>query len=55
MILPNDPFDQDHMVYTIRKYCEKLPDMPYENGIRTIFLYTRGMKGKTSKELRQLP
>lgn len=28
--------------------------MPYEDGARTIFLYTKGTKGNISKELREL-
>jgi len=54
MIMPYDPFDRDHMVYTIRRHCEELPDMSYEDRARTIFLYTRGTKGKASQELRQM-
>jgi len=54
MIMPYDPFDQDHMIYTIKTHCEQLPKMPYEDGARTIFLYTKGTKGKASKELRQM-
>ena len=29
------------------------PDVPYDDGAKTIFLYTRGMKGQVSEELRQ--
>lgn len=54
MILPYDPFGQDHMVYTIKNGCIELPDMPYEDGARTIFLYTRGKKGQASEALRQM-
>lgn len=51
MIVPFDPFGWDHMIYTIRNKCEELPDMLYEDGARTLFLYTRGKKGKFSQEL----
>lgn len=51
MILPYDPFGQDHMIYTIRNKCEELPEMPYEDGACTLFLYTRGTKGIVSQEL----
>lgn len=53
MITPFDPFDRDRMVYTIRRKCEEEPDMPYDDGSRTIYLYTKGTKGSPSKELRQ--
>ena len=29
------------------------PDVPYDDGAKTIFLYTRGTKGQVSEELRQ--
>lgn len=54
MILPYDPFGQDHMVYTIKNNCVELPDMPYDDGARTIFLYTRGTQGNASEALRQM-
>lgn len=54
IILPYDPFDRDRIIYTIRNMCEEDPSMPYEDGARTIFLYTKGTKGNISKELREL-
>lgn len=54
MIMPYDPFKRDRMVYTIRNMCEEEPDMPYEDGARTLFLYTKGTKGNPEKELREL-
>ena len=49
-----DPFDRDRMVYTIRNCCVEEPDLPYEDGAETLFLYTKGTKGDPPKELREL-
>ena len=46
-----DPFDRDRMVYTIRNCCVEEPDLPYEDGAETLFLYT---KGDPPRELREL-
>lgn len=54
VILPYDPFGRDRMVYTIQNGCVEEPDLPYEDGARTIFLYTKGTKGDPPEELRQL-
>lgn len=54
IILPYDPFDQDRLIYTIRNMCQEDPSMPYEDGARTIFLYTKGTRGNISKELQEL-
>lgn len=54
MITSYDPFGLDHVIYTIRSKCEELPDMPYDDGARTLFLYTGGSKGNISQELRDL-
>lgn len=51
MIMPYDPFGLDHMIYTIRNKCEEIPDMPYEDGARTLFLFTKGKKGRGTQEL----
>ena len=53
MITPYDPFGLDRMVYTIRSKCEEETDMDYDDGARTIFLYTKGTKGNPPEELRQ--
>ena len=34
--------------------CEEAPDMEYDDGARTLFLYTEGTEGSPSLELRQL-
>ena len=54
MITPYDPFTRNRMVYTIQNLCVEEPDMPYEDGAQTIFLYTKGTKGKPHEMLRQL-
>ena len=54
MITPFDPFGLNRMVYTIRNLCEEVPDMPYDDGARTLFLYTKGAEGNPSEELQQL-
>ena len=54
LIMPFDPFGENHMIYTIRNRCEELPDMPYDDGSCTIFLYTRGKLGNIPQQLREL-
>ena len=49
-----DPFGLDRMIYTIKNGCTEEPEMVYEDGARTIFLYTKGTKGGPSRELQQL-
>lgn len=54
MIMPFDPFGYNHMVYTIKNSCMEIPELSYEDGARSIFLYTRGEKGNVSQGLREL-
>ena len=54
MITPYDPFQLDRMIYTIKNSCVEEPDMPYEDGAKTLFLYTKGTKGDIPEELKQL-
>ena len=54
LILPYDPFGQDRLIYTIRSMCQEDPSMPYDDGARTIFLYTKGTQGDIPKELQEL-
>ena len=54
VITPFDPFGLNRMLYTIRRSCEEEPYMYYEDGDRTLFLYTRGTKGDPPEELAQL-
>ena len=49
-----DPFGRKRMVYTIKNRCVEEPDLPYEDGAWTIFLYTKGTKGEPAEELKQL-
>ena len=53
MMTPYDPFGQDYMMYTIQNRCLELPDMPYDDGARTLFLYTKGTKGIPSQSLKE--
>ena len=54
MITPYDPFGCGRMVYTIRSLCEEDPAIPYDDGARTVFLYTGGTKGNPPEELKTL-
>ena len=54
MILPFDPFGRNRMVYTVKNKCVEEPEMEYEDGASTLFLYTRGEKGVPNEGLRQL-
>lgn len=54
MITPFDPFDKGRMVYTIKNHCMELPEMDYEDGASTLFLYTRGTKGIPNDAVQQL-
>lgn len=42
------------MVYTVKKQCVEEPDILYEDGIKKIFLYTKGTEGNPSQELREM-
>lgn len=54
MITPYDPFGLKRMVYTIQNGCVEEPQMPYEDGAKTIFLYTKGTAGNPPEDLSQL-
>lgn len=54
MIMPYDPFGRDRMLYTIKNKCVELPEMEYEDGASTLFLYTKGTKGIPNAALKQL-
>jgi predicted transposase/invertase (TIGR01784 family) len=54
VILPYDPFDRKRMVYTVRNQCVEDPSIPYEDGAKKIFLYTKGTEGNPSQELRDM-
>ena len=54
MIMPYDPFGLDRMVYTVKNKCVEVPEMAYEDGASTLFLYTKGTVGVPSEAVRQL-
>ena len=54
MITTYDPFGKNRMVYTIRNKCEEMTDMEYDDGARTIYLYTKGEPGEASQKLVEL-
>ena len=54
MILPYDPFGKNRMVYTIKNGCLEDPSIEYEDGTRTIYLYTKGTVGNPGKNLRDM-
>lgn len=54
MILPYDPFGKNRMVYTFENHCKEDETVEYEDGIKTIYLYTRGTEGNPSKNLQNL-
>lgn len=51
MILPFDPFGKNRMMYTIVSTCKEDPSIKYDDGLTTIYLYTKGTKGNPSREL----
>lgn len=54
MVLPFDPFGLGRMVYTVKNHCVEEPEMEYEDGASTLFLYTKGTKGAQNEALKQL-
>lgn len=53
-ILPYDPFGYDRMMYTVKRCCVEEPDMPYDDGDLTYFLYAFGTKEIPSQELKDM-
>ena len=50
-----DPFGAGRMVYTVRRKCEELPELDYDDGDVTLYLYVKGKPGdNTPKKLVQL-
>ena len=49
-----DPFGLERMVYTVKSGCIEVSELPYEDGARTIFLYTKGTEGNPPEDLREL-
>lgn len=54
MITTYDPFGMGRMIYTIKNKCEEVEDMEYEDGAKTLYLYTKGDPEGVSKELVEL-
>lgn len=54
MILPYDPFGEGRIVYTIKTKCEESPEMEYDDGNTTIYLYTKGKAGNDRKALHDM-
>lgn len=54
VILPYDPFGRNRMVYTIANQCMEDNTVAYDDGAKKIFLYTRGIEGNPSQELRDM-
>lgn len=54
MIMPYDPFGLNRMVYTVKNRCVEVPEMAYEDGASTLFLYTKGTEGIPNEPVKQL-
>ena len=54
MILPYDPFGDNRMVYTVQNQCVENPNLPYDDGTKKIYLYTKGIEGTPSQELQEM-
>lgn len=54
VILPYDPFGKNRMVYTISNQCEEDSAIPYNDGAKKIFLYTKGTEGNPSQALQDM-
>lgn len=52
-ILSKDPFGENRMCYTVKNMIKEDPNLDYEDGAVSLFLYTKGKLGG-SKELSQL-
>ena len=54
LILPYDPFGKNRMIYTVQNTCLEDSSIPYEDGAKKIFLYTKGTEGNPSQALRDM-
>lgn len=54
IILPYDPFGKNRMIYTVQNQCIEDNSVPYEDGAKKIFLYTKGTEGNPSQKLRDM-
>ncbi len=46
-ILPYDPFGLNYMLYSVKNRVEESDKIEYNDGVRKLFLYTKGEKGGT--------
>ena len=46
-ILPYDPFGLNYMLYSVKNRVEESDEIEYNDGVRKLFLYTKGEKGGT--------
>lgn len=54
MILPYDPFGKNRMVYTAKTRLIEEPEIDYDDGAATIYLYTKGTEGKPGQKLQDM-
>lgn len=54
IITPYDPFGLDRMIYTVKNCIVEDTDAGYDDGARTIYLYTKGTQGRVNRELKEL-
>ena len=54
MITSFDPFDRNRMMYTVKNRCIEEPDLTYEDGAYTIYLYVSGDPDGLPEDLVQL-
>ena len=40
-----DPFDKDYMMYVIENRCVEIPELVYDDGLKFIYFYTKGIHG----------
>ena len=53
-IMTDDPFGYDRMMYTVRRMCVEEPEIPYDDGELTYYLYAYGTKNIPSQELKDM-
>ena len=49
-----DPFGADRMLYTIKNHCAEEPEMEYDDGAVTYFLYTKGKRGIPNEKIKKI-
>lgn len=42
-----DPFGYNYMMYTVHNKCDEIPELNYQDGLKFIYFYTKGVKGGT--------